>query len=61
VGKRIPAFERQMALAEGLAVLRAMPGIDEPARRLLLHRAANGDFQIGHFCLKVPYVGRQAS
>ncbi len=47
-GQRVPAFERQVALAEGFAVLGAVPGIDEPARRFLFHRAADRHFHIAH-------------
>jgi hypothetical protein len=37
-----------VALTEGLALLRAVPGIDESARRFLLDRTADRHFHFAH-------------
>ncbi len=44
--RSVPALEGETALMKRLAALRAAPGVDEPARRVVLHRAADRDFHI---------------
>jgi hypothetical protein len=47
-GEGVPALERKVALVEGLAAFGAVLSIDEPTRRLVPHRAADGDFHVAH-------------
>ena len=46
----VPAFKGVMAFMEGFAALGTMPGVDEPAREFVFHRAGDSDFHVFHRC-----------
>lgn len=52
VGKRVPAFEREVAFLKNLSLFRPMPSINEPTSGLILDRAAHRDFEITHHFLR---------
>src|SRR5947207_9001194 len=44
----VPAFKRQMAFMKNLSALSSVPGINDPARRIVRHRSADSDFHVAH-------------